>query len=271
MDFNTPIRTALQERQTAFGVWLTLPSSAIARSVLRSISFSPSPSFDWVLIDAEHGLISEKDYYELTNAIASEGASPIIRVPWNEEWMIKRALDAGCHGILTPMCHSADDARKIVQYSKYPPLGSRGYGPMFAPHCFHGLPPGQYDERANKDLLVAVQIESRSAVENVQEIAQVEGVDVLLIGPFDLAKQMGVTRGSEEHEAAIQKTLRAAKSAGKKTAIFCTNGAQARSRAQEGFDMVSIITDLGVLEEGMMRELAVAADVQPQEKERDQY
>ncbi|RSL72530.1 hypothetical protein CEP51_011870 [Fusarium floridanum] len=146
---------------------------------------------------------------------------------------------------------------------------------MFAPHCFHGLPAGQYDERANKDLLVAVQIESRSAVENVEEIAQVDGVDVLLIGeprrPFDLAKQMGVTRGSEEHEAAIQKTLKAAKLAGKKTAIFCTNGAQARSRAQEGFDMVSIITDLGVLEEGMMRELAVAADVQPQEKERDQY
>jgi 4-hydroxy-2-oxoheptanedioate aldolase len=100
---------------------------------------------------------------------------------------------------------------------------------------------------------------------------------------------MGVTRGSEEHEAAIQKTLKAAKVAGKKAAIFCksrtisfdggqesdvvtgTNGAQARSRAQEGFDMVSIITDLGVLEEGMIRELAVATDGQAQEKQRDQY
>ncbi|WAO94301.1 HpcH-HpaI domain-containing protein [Fusarium falciforme] len=239
-------------------------------SLVQHLCLLP-PASAGVLIDAEHGLISDKDYYELTNAVASEGASPIIRVPWNEEWMIKRALDAGCHGVLTLMCHSADDARKIVQYSKYSPVGSRGYGPMFAPHSFHRLPARQYDERANKDLLVAAQIEFRSAVENVDEIAQVEVVDVLLIGPFDLAKQMGVTRGSEEHAAAIQKALKAAKLAGKKTAIFCTNGTQARSRAQEGFYMVSIITGLGILEEGMTRELAVATNAHPQEKGRDQY
>lgn len=144
---------------------------------------------------------------QLTNAIASEGASPFIRVPWSEEWMIKRALDSGAHGIVTPMCHTEvsatkkyrkptlnrsrssfnfenqDDAARIVKYSKYPPVGSRGYGPSFAPHAFPGLPPGkQYDEGAEKGLMVVVQIESRSGVENSEKIASVPGVDVLFIG-----------------------------------------------------------------------------------------
>jgi hypothetical protein len=148
------------------------------------------------------------DKVQLATAIGSEGASPIIRVPWPEEWMIKRALDSGAHGILTPMCHSAvgfhrgttlnthrrldlmltlsqEDARKIVRFCKYPPLGSRGYGPMYAAHALPKVTPGaQYDNNADKELLVMVQIESRSGVDNVEEIAKVEGLDVLLIGEF---------------------------------------------------------------------------------------
>lgn len=116
---------------------------------------------------------------------------------------------------------SQDDSAKIVTYSKYPPLGTRGYGPMFAPHAFPGVEPGsQYDDGA-KDILVIVQIESPSGVQNANEIAAVEGVDVLFVGPFDLSKQMGVARGSPEHEAAIQQVLDAAHRANKKAAIFC--------------------------------------------------
>lgn len=142
-----------------------------------------------------------------------------------------------------------DDAARIVKYSKYPPTGSRGYGPMFALHSVSGIEGQVYDAGADDSLIVSVQIESRSGVENVEEIARVPGLDVLLIGkrrrsgipsgvitmyapdvlislsasigPFDLAKQMGVTRGGEEHEAAIQRILKAAKTAGKKAAIFC--------------------------------------------------
>ncbi|KAF7558163.1 hypothetical protein G7Z17_g100 [Cylindrodendrum hubeiense] len=273
MAFATPLRTALESKTSQFGFWLTLPSAPVARLLLRSAAASPFNNFSWVLIDAEHGLISDKDYYELSTAIASEGASPIIRVPWHEEWMIKRALDAGAHGVLLPMCHTAEDAKRIVQYSKYPPLGSRGYGPMFSPHSLPGVTGSQYDDGADQSLLVMVQIESRSAVENVEAIAKTDGVDVLLIGPFDLAKQMGVVRGGEEHEAAIQATLKAAKTAGKKAAIFCSNGSQALTRAEQGFDMVSIITDLGAIEEGIVNTLQ-AASVKGSEgetKKRDGY
>ncbi|KAI0160510.1 Pyruvate/Phosphoenolpyruvate kinase-like domain-containing protein [Xylariaceae sp. FL1272] len=252
----THIKSALESGSTAFGFWLTLPSAVVARIVLRA-GASVAGGFKWVLVDGEHGLITDKDYFEIINAVSAEGASPLVRVPWNEEWMIKRALDAGAHGILTPMCHNAEDAARIVKYSKYPPTGSRGYGPAFATCSF---PAGvDYDTRADAELLVMVQIESRSGVENVEDIAKVDGLDVLLIGPFDLAKQMGVTRGGEEHEAAIQRTLKAAKAAGKKAAIFCTDGAQARSRAEQGFDMVSVIPDTSVLADGMVYELDRAA------------
>ncbi|KKK21354.1 hypothetical protein ARAM_002640 [Aspergillus rambellii] len=258
MALNTAIQTALTKPSSAFGFWLTLPSTGVAKTILRSTAQQPN-RFSWVLVDAEHGLITDSDYYELTNAIGAEGASPLIRVPWGEEWLIKRALDAGAHGIVTPMCHTEEDAVKIVRHCKYPPQGTRGYGPMFAPHSFPEVPAAEYDNNADNSILVLVQIESRSGVENVEKITQVAGLDGVLIGPFDLSKQMGVIRGGEEHEAAIQRILRAAKSAGKKVAIFCTDGVDARKRAEQGFDLVSITTDVGVLGGGMTRELGISS------------
>ena len=130
---------------------------------------------------------------------------------------------------------------------------------MFAPHSVPGLNPGpDYDDGANDSVTVAVQIESRSGVENVEKIAAVPGIDVLFIGPFDLSKQMGVTRGGEEHEAAIQRILAASHAAGKKAAIFCTDGSDARARAEQGFDMISVNTDVGVIRSGMLNELKTA-------------
>ncbi|CAK7228471.1 hypothetical protein SCUCBS95973_006890 [Sporothrix curviconia] len=261
MPVELPVTATLKAgASTAYGFWLTFPSSAVARTILRSAATSPNGRYSWVLIDAEHGLISDKDYYELASAIAAEGASPIIRIPWAEEWMIKRALDSGAHGVLTPMCHTAEDAKKIVAFSKYPGQGgSRGYGPLFAIHAFPGVAAGDdYDKSADDNLMVAVQIESRQGVENVDAIAAVPGLDALLIGPFDLALQLGVVRGGEEHESAIQSTLAACKKHGKKAAIFCTSGEQAAQRAAQGFDMVSVITDVGALGEVMTQQLGVA-------------
>ncbi|KAJ5103719.1 hypothetical protein N7532_004248 [Penicillium argentinense] len=258
MPFNTPIQTTLNGPSVAFGFWLTLPSAAVAKTIVHGSSGS-STKFSWILVDAEHGLISDNHYYELNNAIGSEGVSPIIRIPFAQEWMVKRALDAGAHGIMTPMCHTAEEAANIVKWTRYPPVGTRGYGPMFAPHSFAGVDPGaDHDDGANDGLTVAVQIESQSGVDNVEKIAAVDGIDVLFIGPFDLAKQTGVTRGGEEHEAIIQRILKAAHGAGKKAAIFCTDGNDSRNRAQQGFDMISVNTDVGVIRTGMLNELKVA-------------
>ncbi|KAJ5563057.1 Pyruvate/Phosphoenolpyruvate kinase [Penicillium sp. DV-2018c] len=265
------LRSALNSTPVSYGFWLTLPSAPVAKTILRRSPDFSEGGFSWVLVDAEHGLINDSHYYELTNAVAHEGASPIIRVPWPEEWMIKRALDAGAHGIMTPMCHSAEDAKKVVSYCKYPPVGVRGYGPMYTAHSFPGVSPAEYDAKTHADVLVVVQIESRPGVENVEEIAKVDGLDVLFIGPFDLAKQMRITRGSEEHEAAIQRVLDAAKSNGKKAAIFCPDGNDALRRSQQGFDMVSIITDIGVFGDAMLAELEKAKGNAKVEGKRDGY
>jgi len=253
------IRTAWSKAQTSFGFWLTFPSAAVAKQFLRTSTAHPSGGFSWVLIDAEHGMIADHHYYELCNAISSEGASPIIRIPVAEEWMVKRALDQGAHGVLTPMCHSATDAQKIVSWTKYPPVGTRGYGPIWATHAFPSMQAGPaYDDNADKGVVTMVQIESRQGVENVEEICKVDGLDGVLIGPFDLAKTMNVERGGEEHEAAIQRILKAAHAAGKTAAIFCTGGDDAKNRAEQGFNMVSVITDIGALTAGMIGELSTA-------------
>ncbi|KAL2846916.1 Pyruvate/Phosphoenolpyruvate kinase-like domain-containing protein [Aspergillus pseudoustus] len=270
MALNSAVKTALKKPDTAYGFWLTLPGSGVAKTLLRSAA-QHAHRFSWVLVDGEHGLISDKDYYELNNAVASEGASPLIRVPWGEEWLIKRALDAGAHGIVTPMCHSAEDAAKIVSYCKYPPTGTRGYGPMFALHSFPEVTGAQYDANSDKETVVFVQIESRGGLESVEKIVAVEGLDGVLIGPFDLSKQLGVERGGQEHEAAIERILKAAKSAGKKAAIFCSNGVDAQKRAQQGFDLVSINTDVGILGTGIVQELSVASGQAVDNKPREGY
>lgn len=149
------------------------------------------------------------------------------------------------------------DAAKVVAWNKYPPKGTRGFGPMFSGHSF-GVDEGDYAAGADANLLVMVQIESRSGVENVEEIARVDGLDVLFIGPFDLSKMMNVPFGGDEHEAAIARVLDAAHAAGKTAAIFCPDGDVAAKRLEQGFDMVSVATDIGVIVSGMKAELVKA-------------
>ncbi|GMK54052.1 hypothetical protein CspeluHIS016_0106380 [Cutaneotrichosporon spelunceum] len=250
MQARMSLKHALARGEKGRGFWLTFPASSVARSILSTVK-----GFNWVLIDGEHGMIGERDYYELCNAVAQYGATPIVRIPNAEEALVKRALDAGAHGIMTPMCHTAEDARKIVAWNKYPPRGSRGYGPMFCGASF-GVSEGEYAEQADDALMVMVQIESRAGVENVEEIAKVDGLDVLFIGPYDLSKSMNVEFGGEEHSAAIARILKAAHDNGKKAAIFCADGKTATKRFEQGFDMANVTTDIGSLVGQMARELA---------------
>ncbi|GAA5978324.1 hypothetical protein JCM10908_004314 [Rhodotorula pacifica] len=240
MDKSTFLRNALRQSRPALGTWLTLSGTAVARTI------ASVPGLQWVLIDAEHGQITDKDYYELNNAIVSHGVSPIIRIPFADGWLIKRALDSGAHGIMVPMIHNAEMAKSVVSLSKFGPEGIRGYGSPFSHHAF-GVDARGYELMCNEHLLTILQIESREGVENIEAIAAVPGVDVLFIGPFDLAKSMNVEFGGEEHQSAIAKVLKATKSAGKYASIFCLSGEQARKRLDEGFDMVSIATDTASL------------------------
>lgn len=147
--------------------------------------------------------------------------------------------------------------------AKFPPLGTRGFGSPFPHERFNpALGATDYLKQANESILTIVQIETKEALENVNAIAAVPGIDVLFVGPFDLGNNIGhpILDGTmhENLKAAIAKVLRAANSAGKKAGIFCTSGEQGKIWADKGFHMMSVATDIYVLAGGVMTALATA-------------
>lgn len=135
--------------------------------------------FDAVIIDCEHGHIGDDSMHNSVSAIAALGVSPLIRIRGTGPDIIKRALDTGAHGLMVPMINTAAEAEAVVRASKFPPQGLRGQGSAF-PAIGHGLTTPEYMQSANQTLLTILQIESREGVENVDEIAAVDGVGELI-------------------------------------------------------------------------------------------
>jgi 4-hydroxy-2-oxoheptanedioate aldolase len=201
--------------------------------------------------------------HEAVAAIAATGVSPLVRIAANEAWMVKRALDAGAHGIVVPLIYTVDDAKRLVKSAKFPPEGHRGFGSPFSPQTFTNEPLTYYLQNANSSLQTIVQIETASALEQVQEIAALPGVDCLLIGPFDLGNNIGrpilEVGMHDDLKKAIEKIKDAAHTEGKKVGIYCTSGEQAREYAENGFDMISIAADLLAIQAHFSETLAVAS------------
>jgi 4-hydroxy-2-oxoheptanedioate aldolase len=195
--------------------------------------------------------------HDAVPTIAACGVSPIVRIPDNQSFMVKRALDSGAHGVLVPLLYTVEDAKKLVLSAKFPPQGHRGFGSPFPQERFDpSLGSTDYLQQANDALLTMVQIETKEALENVEEIAAVPGIDVLFVGPFDLGNNIGhPIIGGVMHDdlhAAIDRVLKAAVAKGKKAGIFCTSGEQAKKYADDGFHMISAATDVLILQAGVM-------------------
>ena len=228
------------------------PGTNLTRTMCRA-----APNMDWLLVDLEHGNISDDSMHDIVAASAACGVSPIVRVVEGQHWMIKRALDSGAHGILVPVLETVQDARNVVKASKFPPMGTRGFEPLLAVEKFverhldgsvKGLTGREYLEQANDSLVIAVQIETKSALENVREITKVPGIDVLFVGPFDLGVSIGhPIQGGKMDEtlvAAIQTIQEAARDAGIVAGIYCDSGEDAKEWAGKGFLMNSVMTDM---------------------------
>ncbi|KAJ6008308.1 hypothetical protein N7540_012284 [Penicillium herquei] len=246
------LQKALKLGRPAYGGWQMLPGTNLTRVMCRAAA-----NMDWLLIDLEHGNISDDSMHEIVAATAACGVSPIVRVVEGQHWMIKRALDSGAHGILVPVLETVQDANNVVQASKYPPMGTRGFEPLLAVEKFVKRHPDgvvreltgrEYLEQANSSLVIAVQIETKSALENVEEIAKVPGIDVLFVGPFDLGVSIGhpITGGvmDETLIRAIQSVQKAAQDAGIVAGIYCDSGEDAKEWASKGFLMNSVMTDM---------------------------
>ncbi|KEY65184.1 hypothetical protein S7711_08292 [Stachybotrys chartarum IBT 7711] len=261
MQASSKLKVAFAEGRQSLGLWQMIPGANVSRVLART-------GVDWVLVDCEHGNLDggRSPYgamHDAVPAIAALGVSPIVRLPDMQAYMVKRALDSGAHGILVPLLRTAEEARQLVQAAKFPPWGRRGFGSPIAMERFNPVPTfTDYLQQANDALLTMVQIETREALDAVDEIAAVDGIDVLFIGPFDLGNNIGhpILNGVVDHELkdAIAKISAAAKKAGKKSGIFSTGGDQAKVFADQGFDMISVATDYTALEFVMKQELSAA-------------
>ncbi|RNJ60272.1 hypothetical protein D7B24_008653 [Verticillium nonalfalfae] len=254
----------------SLGVWQMIPSANVSRALAKS------PGVDWVM----H---TDRAMHDAVPAIAAAGVSPIVRIPDMQASLVKRALDCGAHGVrpppldsqtptlltrrqvLVPLLRTAQEAKDLVQAAKFPPWGRRGFGSPFAMERFTPAPSmTEYLQQANGSLLTMVQIETQEALDAVDDIAAVEGIDVLFVGPFDLANNIGhpVIDGvmkPELHEA-IARVLEATHKAGKKAGIFCTSGEQGKQYAEQGFDMISVATDFTMLQHAVADAVSVARD-----------
>lgn len=230
-----------------------LPGSNLSRAIART------PNIDWICVDCEHGDISDDQMHQSVAAIAACGVSPVVRVADGQHWMIKRALDAGAHGIIIPLLQTVEDAKNVVKFSKFPPQGNRGLGSPFAMEKFAEQTPNpkdislqQYYKEANSSIVVIVQIETATALEQINEIAAVPGIDVCFIGPVDLGNSIGHPAESlgeypPKLEEAIDTIHKATQAAGKYIAIYTGSGGSAKLYADRGYNMVNTMNDVAAI------------------------
>ena len=176
------LKQRLQKKELTVGSWLTIPHRSVVEVFAKS-------GFEWLVIDLEHSPIGIDQTAELIAHIQGNGMQALVRVTKNEEVIIKRVLDAGADGIVVPMIKSKQEAEKAVSFTYYPPLGSRGVGLNRAQHYGEGFE--SYKKWLNDNIVIIAQIEHIDAIENLDEILSVEGIDGTIIGPYDLSSSMG--------------------------------------------------------------------------------
>ena len=222
-----PLKKKLAEGKPALGSWVTIPSPDVA----EALSTLP---LDWLLMDMEHSPLSPQDAQVLMQAMRGDSVTPVVRVAWNDQVLIKRALDIGAYGIVIPMVNNVEDAEKAVAACKYPPRGIRGCGPR-RPSIYDK----QYIETADDEILVMVQIETVEAVQNVEAICAVDGVDGIFLGPMDLSFSMGY-RGkmnSPEYQKAIDTVLAAAQAHNVTPGLWLGAGRSVAERISQGVEI----------------------------------
>lgn len=221
------------------GYWLTTASPTVTE-------IAAGAGFDWLLIDMEHAPNDLPDIVEHLRAASAGGPSePVVRMPWNDTVMVKRLLDAGARSLMFPNVQTAAEARQAVAATRYPPHGVRGFSTVSRATAFGRLK--GYAERASETICVIVQVETPEAIANAAEIAAVEGVDCVFVGPNDLAANMGYLGRATETpvQAKILEALRAIQSAGKCAGLLNYNVASAQAMFAEGFRLIAVGGDSG--------------------------
>jgi 4-hydroxy-2-oxoheptanedioate aldolase len=243
------LKAALRERRPQIGLWSSLCSNVCAEILAGS-------GFDWILIDTEHAPNDVQDVLSQLQAMNGGTAEPVVRVAWNDAVLIKRLLDLGARSLLVPFVQTAEEARKAVAATRYPPQGIRGVSVTPRANRY-GRVPG-YHRKAHEEICVLVQVETRATVDEIAAIAAVDGVDGIFIGPNDLAADLGHLMDTRHPE--VMATIAAAfdriRAGGKPAGILTGDTEEAARFLEDGFTFVAVGSDLGLLAQGAARRAA---------------
>lgn len=230
-------KQGLKGDKPMWGLWLGLPDASCAEIVAGA-------GFDWLLIDSEHAPFELGSTMRHLQAIAPYGVPTIVRPEEGRTALLKRILDIGAQTVLVPMCDTAEQARELVKAVKYPPQGIRGLGSSLARAANWNRIPG-YLQKANDEICLVVQAETVTAMANLAEIAAVDGVDAVFIGPSDLSASMGHIGNPDHPEvvAAIEQGFDIINAAGKAAGLLCINQAKAQHYVAKGAKFVGVGVD----------------------------
>jgi 4-hydroxy-2-oxoheptanedioate aldolase len=235
--------------EPTFGTWLSIPSSVSAEVMARQ-------GFDWICIDMQHGMIDYVDAVPMLQAISQTDCIPFVRVPWNDFGIIGKILDAGAMGVIIPMVNSVEEAKLAASACRYFPDGARSFGPIRAAY-YAGA---DYFAHANTEVACIPMIETRQAVERIDDILSVPGITAVYVGPADLSITLGLPPRMDndgEFVPALERIVASCQSHGVIPGIHSAS-ALAEKRVAGGFKMITVSGDLGGMAAGAAADLRVA-------------
>ena len=237
------LRTLWKNNQAAVNGWLAIPNSFSAEVMANQ-------GWDSVTVDMQHGLVDDAAMVTMLQAISTTSAVPIVRVPWLEPGALMKALDAGAYGVICPMINTREDAQKLVAWTHYAPRGTRSFGPIRA-SIYGGA---DYAQQANDTIVAFAMIETAQALDNLDDILSVEGLDAIYIGPSDLSLSLGCRPVFDDVDPkaaqAMDHILARAQAHGVMAGVHNGRADVARARVAKGFRFVTLGSDARLLATG---------------------
>ncbi len=244
------LKNLWSSKQAAINGWLHIPSSWSAELMAHQ-------GYDSLTVDLEHGLVDFQAAIPMLQAISTTPVVPLVRAPWNEPGIIMKLIDAGAYGVICPMIETEEECRRFVGACRYHPYGYRSLGPTRA-RVYGGA---DYEQHANAEILTFAMVETGAAVENIDRIVGVPGLNGVYIGPGDLSLSLGLTKRLDNDEpvfmAALDRILGACERQGVVAGIHTNDPAYAVQMIARGFRLVTVMSDTTLL--GTMAKQTVAA------------
>ena len=243
------LRTMWKADRAAVNGWLAIPNGFSAETMAHQ-------GWDTLTIDLQHGVVDYQAMVGMLQAISTTDTVPLVRVPWLEPGILMKTLDAGAYGVICPMVNTREDALNLVAWTHYAPLGTRSFGPVRA--LLYGG--ADYPQHANEAIVAFAMIETAKALENLDEILSVEGLDAIYIGPSDLSLSLGCTPTMDDVDPkasdAIDHILARAKAHGVVAGIHNSGPESALRRIAKGFRFVTVSSDARLMAAGAQQVMA---------------